>query len=74
MTEVDKLVQMLRRSYFALMDGGETDIETDELVGDLGEFLALWDEDESAFVCGDDKTPLFVSMVNKLRKMENDCA
>jgi hypothetical protein len=69
---VDKLIQMLHSAYFVLVDGGDTDVDVDELIGNLGEFLALWDGDEGAFSSDEDKTPELVALVNKLKKMEGD--
>lgn len=67
-----KLIQMLHGAYFVLVDGEDTDVDVDELIGNLGEFLALWDGDESAFSCEEDKTPELVALVNKLKEMEDD--
>ena len=71
-SEVDKLIQMLQNTYFALVDGGDTHVDVDELIGNLGEFLALWDGDEGAFSSDEDKTPALVASVNKLTEMEGD--
>lgn len=68
---MNKLIEMLNGAYFALVDGGDTHVDVDELVGNLGEFLALWDGDESAFSCDEDKTPALVALVNKLKEMED---
>lgn len=67
---MDKLIQMLNNAYFALVDGEDTDVDVDELIGTLGEFLALWDGDDSAFSCEADKTPALVELVNKLKKVK----
>ncbi len=64
---MDTLIQMLRSTYFVLLDGEDTDVDVDELIGNLGEFLALWDKDEGAFSCEEDKTPVLVALVNKLK-------
>jgi len=40
------------------------------LIGNLGEFLALWDGDEGAFSSDEDKTPELVALVNKLKGYE----
>jgi hypothetical protein len=49
--EVDKLIQMLRSTYFVLLDGENTYVDVDALIGNLAEFLALWDGDKGAFSC-----------------------
>ena len=67
---MDKLIQMLNDAYFVLVDGGDTDVDVDELVGCLGEFLALWDGDEGAFSCDEGKTPELVALVNKLKEVK----
>lgn len=67
---MNKLIRMLNDAYFALVDGGDTGVDVDELIGNLGEFLALWDEDDSAFSCEEDKTPELVALVNKLKGVE----
>lgn len=67
---MNKLIQMLNDAYFALVDGGDTDVDVDELVGNLGEFLALWDGDEGAFSSDEDKTPELVALVNKLKEVK----
>jgi len=68
---MDKLIQMLNGAYFALVDGGDTGVDVDELIGNLGEFLALWDGDEGAFSSDKDKTPELVALVNKLKGESN---
>lgn len=67
---MDKLIQMLHGAYFALVDGEDTEVDVDELIGDLGEFLALWDGDEGAFSCEEDKNPEMVALVNKLKEVK----
>jgi hypothetical protein len=67
---MEKLIQMLNGAYFALVDGADTHVDVDELIGNLGEFIALWDGDEGAFSCEEDKTPELVALVNKLKGVE----
>jgi hypothetical protein len=67
---MNKLIQMLNDAYFALVDGEDTGVDIDALIGNLGEFLALWDGDDSAFSCEADKTPELVALVNKLKGVE----
>ena len=64
---MNKLIEMLNGAYFALVDGADTHVDVDELIGNLAEFLALWDGDEGAFSCEADKTPALVALVNKLK-------
>lgn len=64
---MDKIIQLLRQSYFALLDGGDTDVDVDALTGELAELLALWDGDEDAFGGDEDKTPELVQLVDQLR-------
>lgn len=66
-SEMDKLIQMLRSTYFVLLDGEDTYVDVDELIGNLAEFLSLWDGDEGAFSSDEDKTPELVALVNKLK-------
>ena len=66
-SEIDKLIQMLRSTYFVLLDGENTYVDVDALIGNLAEFLALWDGDKGAFSCDEDKTP---ELVDKLKEME----
>jgi hypothetical protein len=63
---VNKLVDMLRQSHGYLIDCESDDASI--LIGNLGEFLALWDGDEGAFSCDDDKTPALVELVRQLRE------
>lgn len=64
---MDKIIQLLRQSYFALLDGGDTEVDVDALTGELAELLALWDGNEDAFGGDEDKTPELVQLVNQLR-------
>jgi hypothetical protein len=64
---MDTLIQMMQSAYFALVDGGDTDVDVDELIGNLAEFLSLWDGDKGAFSSDKDKTPELVALVNKLK-------
>lgn len=66
-SEIDKLIQMLRSTYFVLLDGENTYVDVDALIGNLAKFLALWDRDKGAFSSDEDKTP---ALVDKLKEME----
>ena len=71
-SEIDKLIQMLRSTYFVLLDGEDTYVDVDALIGNLAEFLSLWDGDEGAFSSDKDKTPELVALVDKLKETEGD--
>lgn len=70
-SEIDKLIQMLRSTYFVLLDGENTYVDVDALIGNLAKFLALWDGDKGAFSCDEDKTPELVALVNELKGESN---
>jgi hypothetical protein len=67
---MDKLIQMLRSTLFLLLDGENTYVDVDALIGNLAEFLALWDGDKGAFSSDKDKTPELVALVNKLKEVK----
>ena len=69
-SEIDKLIQMLRSTYFVLLDGEDTYVDVDALIGNLAEFLSLWDGDKGAFSSDEDKTPELVALVNKLKEVK----
>ena len=69
-SEMDKLIQMLRSTLFLLLDGENTYVDVDALIGNLAEFLALWDGDKGAFSSDKDKTPELVALVNKLKEVK----
>jgi hypothetical protein len=66
-SEIDKLIQMLRSTYFVLLDGENTYVDVGALIGNLAEFLALWDGDKGAFrMEGDDLADAF-HLINLMR-------